>query len=209
MKPHPDERAVHWDGRYRSIGDDEVSWYQERPSVSLDLLGSLALPLDAPVIDVGGGTSPLVDHLLRRGHRDLTVLDISSVALDTSRARIGDPAEVSWIRHDLLTWPPTRRWGAWHDRAVLHFLVDEPDRATYGSLLRRTLEPGGAFVIGTFAEEGPTQCSDLPVRRSSVSDLVDLLGDVDLTDSRRELHRTPVGGEQAFIWIAGRLRDNP
>jgi len=199
-------RAAHWEDRYRTTGATAVSWYEERPSTSLHLLGILDVRPNVAIIDVGGGASTLVDHLVQAGYADVTVLDVSAVALDAARARLGGTSSVTWIHRDLLTWSPPRRWGAWHDRAVLHFLVDDHDRATYASLLRSALEPGGAFVIGTFAEDGPTDCSALPVRRYSARDLVEFLGNIDLVEQRREVHRTPNGTDQPFNWIAGRLR---
>ena len=137
---------------------------------------------------------------------DLTVLDLSVVALDTARRRLEDPAGVEWVEADLLTWQPTRTWDAWHDRAVLHFLTEDTDRVRYVEQLRTALRPGGAFVIGTFAEDGPTQCSALPVRRHSPRDLLELLGDVEVIEQRRHVHRTPGDADQAFNWVAGRLR---
>jgi trans-aconitate methyltransferase len=196
---------AHWDDRYRSTGSQSVSWFEERPTTSLELLAAVGVGPADSVIDVGGGASTLVDHLLREGNLDLTVLDLSAVALDAARARLGDPAAVTWIDADLLTWQPTRRWDAWHDRAVLHFLVDDDDQATYRALLERSLEPGGAFVIGTFAEDGPTHCSALPVRRYTAADL-ELLGDIEVVEQRRHIHRTPSGADQPMNWIAGRLR---
>lgn len=147
-----------------------------------------------------------MDQLLRRGHRDVAVLDISAVALDEARGRLGDPECVEWIERDLLVWEPSRRWSVWHDRAVLHFLVDDDDRASYVGLLRRSLDPGGAFVVGVFAEDGPTECSGLPVRRSSAVDLVELFGDVEIVAQLRHVHRTPGGTDQPFNWFAGRQR---
>lgn len=207
MPGSPDAgRAAHWDDRYRSVGPTAASWFEEQPTTSLDLLAALDVrPLNS-VIDVGGGASTLVDHLLAVGHTELAVLDVSAVALAAARHRIDDDPAVTWIQADVLTWNPPRRWDVWHDRAVLHFLVDDTDRQTYVTQLRRSLTPGGAFVTGAFAEDGPTECSALPVRRYSIDDLDDLLGDVDVLHRRRHLHRTPGGANQPFNWIAGRLR---
>lgn len=201
-----DDRARQWDGLYRTAGPTAVSWFQEHATVSLELIDAVGCTPATAVLDVGGGASTLVDDLLARGQRDVTVLDISAAALAAARARLGDPPGVTWVVHDLLTWQPPRRWDLWHDRAVLHFLVDDGDRATYASRLRRSLVPGGSFVIGTFAADGPTQCSGLPVLRYSPADLVALLGDVEVVEQRREVHRTPGGASQPFTWVAGRLR---
>ena len=197
--------ADHWDDRYGTIGETSLSWFEETPTVSLQLLDQLGVTAHDSVLDVGGGASRLVDHLLERGHRDVAVLDVSAVALSEARFRLGDPGWVEWIERDLLSWEPPRRWSVWHDRAVLHFLVDDDHRAAYVRLLRHTLEPGGAFVIGVFAEDGPTECSGLAVRRSTADELMDLLGDVEVVAQLRHVHRTPGGIDQPFNWLAGRL----
>src|SRR5262245_11653492 len=199
------DRAEHWDGRY-AAGDTGLSWYQEHARTSVELMDAVGRTRDTSVLDIGGGASTLVDDLLAGGQRDVTVLDVSAPALAIARRRLGDPAEVTWIVADLLAWEPPRRWDLWHDRAVLHFLVDAGDRDAYVALLRRALRPGGAFVIGTFAEDGPTHCSGLPVRRYAAPDLADLLGDVTVVSRRREVHHTPGGAAQPFTWLAGTLR---
>lgn len=197
---------AHWNDRYETVGSEAVSWYEDRPDTSLDLFAALEVTAEQSVIDVGGGASTLVDHLLQDGHIDVTVLDLSAVALRTARNRLVDPAGVAWLEAALLTWEPARRWDIWHDRAVLHFLTDDGDRATYVQQLRRSIPAGGAFVIGTFAEDGPTQCSALPVRRYAPDELRDLLGDVDVIEERRATHRTPGDADQHFNWIAGRIQ---
>jgi len=196
--------SEHWDDRYRSVGIESVSWYEEHPTASLCMLELLGASPSQSLIDVGGGASTLVDHLVERGHRDIAVLDVSDVALEASRERVKHPG-VRWIVSDLLSWTPDRRWDVWHDRAVLHFLISDKDRATYVEQLRRTVGHGGSFVIGTFAEDGPTHCSALPVRRHDPDDLVELLRGVEVVDQRRDVHRTPGGSEQPFNWIAGRV----
>jgi trans-aconitate methyltransferase len=198
-------RADHWDDRYRTIGDASVSWFEETPTVSLGLLDELGVTPQDSVVDIGGGASRLVDHLLERGHRDVAVLDVSAVALEEARERLGDPRGVEWIEHDLLAWEPPRHWSVWHDRAVLHFLVSDNERARYIDLLHGTLTPAGAFVLGVFAEDGPEECSGLRVRRSSAQELLDLVGDVDVVPQLRHVHRTPAGVDQPFNWLAGRL----
>lgn len=197
---------AHWNDLYETADPRSVSWYEKRPATSLELLAALRVGTDQSIIDIGGGTSTLVGHLLAAGHRDLTVLDISAAALDSSRARLGDPPSVTWIEGNLLTWEPSRRWDVWHDRAVLHFLTDDQDRARYRALLHRSIGPRGVFVIGTFAEDGPTKCSGLPVRRYSAQELLDLAGNVEVVEQRRVTHLTPAGVEQPFNWIAGRIR---
>lgn len=198
-------RADHWDERYQTLGEASVSWFEETPTVSLRLLDELGVTPQDSVVDIGGGASRFVDHLLERGHRELAVLDVSAVALGEARDRLGDPQGVEWIEQDLLVWEPSRQWAVWHDRAVLHFLVGDDERARYVDLMRRTLAPAGAFVVGVFAEDGPSECSGLPVRRSSAQELVDLVGDVEVVAQLRDVHRTPGGVDQPFNWLAGRL----
>ncbi len=182
-----------------------MSWFEETPVVSLGLFDQLGVTPRDSVIDIGGGASRLVDHLLERGHTDVAVLDLSAVALREAHRRLEDPEGVEWIEGDLLVWEPVRRWSVWHDRAVLHFLTEDDDRTSYMTRLRQTLEPGGAFVIGVFAEDGPTECSGLSVRRSAAEELVELVGDVEVVAELRHVHRTPGGADQPFNWIAGRL----
>jgi trans-aconitate methyltransferase len=182
-----------------------VSWYQSEPAVSLELIRSLGVDRGSPVVDVGGGASPLVDRLLEAGYTDVSVLDLSDVALDEARRRVGEDAPVSWLREDVLEWRPARRYGLWHDRAVFHFLVDEADRARYLEVLSGALEAGGAVVIATFADDGPQHCSGLPVARYSEGALVRLLGErLVPVDTRRETHLTPAGVPQPFTWVAAR-----
>ena len=193
--------AEHWDNRYRTTRAH--SWDQVTPEPSLELVRLVARNTGDTIIDVGGGASSLVDHLIAAGYTDIAVLDVSAAALATARARAGDT--VTWIEADLLVWDPPHRWDVWHDRALLHFLVSDEARARYVEVMRRALEPTGAFVIGTFAEDGPTECSALPVRRYSPAALAELLGGIEVVAQRRALHRTPAGVDQPFNWIAGRL----
>ncbi|MFA9271359.1 MAG: trans-aconitate 2-methyltransferase, partial [Baekduiaceae bacterium] len=138
--------------------------------------------------------------------RDITVLDLSQVALDTARDRLGARgASVTWRAGDLRAWEPGRTYDVWHDRAVLHFLVEDTDRARYADLAARAVAPGGHIVVGTFAPDGPEQCSGLPVRRHSADDLAALLaGHFEPLRSAREEHRTPSGNVQPFSWLVAR-----
>jgi SAM-dependent methyltransferase len=197
--------AQHWNTRYAAIGADAVSWHEETPTTSLELIRLFGSPAEMSVLDVGGGASNLSSRLLSDGYADVGVLDVSGVALDEARGRVGGAVPISWIEADLLAWEPERTWDVWHDRAVLHFLVDEADRAAYRSKLRAALSPGGGIVIGVFAEDGPEQCSDLAVRRYSIDDLVAFVADAEVIETRRQIHTTPAGIEQPFNWVAARL----
>ncbi len=197
-------RASHWDSAYKSRSATGVSWFQPEASVSLRLIGSLGIGSDQPIVDIGGGASMLVDGLLDRGYTDVTVLDVSQAALDSARDRLGDRADkVHWLREDLLDWEPTRRYSVWHDRAVFHFLVDDVDRERYRGALRTGLAPDGFIVMATFAENGPEQCSGLPVARYTASDLAEEI-ESRLVATEREEHMTPAGGIQPFTWVVAR-----
>ena len=200
-------RRDHWDDRYRAAGSTAVSWYQERPAVSLELLATADIDRSTSLIDVGGGAGTLVDALLDDGWSDLTVLDVSDVALAVARERVGTDTAVRWIEHDLLTWQPSRPYDVWHDRAVFHFLVEDEDRRRYRHVLRQTLAPSGTIIVGTFASDGPTHCSGLPVARYDEAELVAALGgDFDTLGTTREEHLTPAGAVQPFTWVALRAR---
>ena len=173
--------------------------------MSLDLIEMLAVDREAAVIDVGGGASNVVDHLVEQGFRDVSVLDISAVALAEGRRRLGAEAPVGWLCEDLLNWEPERRFDLWHDRAVFHFLVSPDDREAYLRILHSAIRDNGSVVLGTFAPDGPEVCSGLPVARYSVEDLTDLLR-LDLVATRREEHTTPGGAIQRFTWVAGRIQ---
>jgi len=202
------DRKAHWERIYRDKEESDTSWFQPRPETSLALVEATGEPVDAPFIDVGGGTSRLVDHLLERGWKNLCVLDISGTALEKSRQRLGPRADsVQWLEADLLEADLPGPWRIWHDRAVFHFLTDEDARQRYLQQLRRHLAPGGHLVIATFGPEGPEACSGLPVRRYSPGQLAEVLGNrFELEETREELHRTPAGKEQSFVYCRFRYR---
>jgi 2-polyprenyl-3-methyl-5-hydroxy-6-metoxy-1,4-benzoquinol methylase len=193
--------SEYWDGRYATIGAAKVSWYQEHPAPSMRLIETLGLDARAPIVDVGGGASTLVDALVRSGFIDVTVVDISQRALDEAASRVPDPG-VTWVRADVRTWQPSRRFALWHDRAAYHFLTRPEDQRRYWGRVREHLEPGGHVIIATFAEDGPEMCSGLPVQRHSHDQLLAAMGPGFTEVAReRETHVTPTGGEQRFIWL--------
>jgi SAM-dependent methyltransferase len=199
----PETRAGHWDATYAERGAEDVSWFQSEPHTSLALFDAVGVHRDAAVVDVGGGASALVDRLVARGYVDLTVLDISPVALDLARDRVGDAAKVEWVASDVLTWGPDRHYDLWHDRAVFHFLTDPRDRAAYLATLTAAV-PTGAVILATFAPDGPDSCSGLPVARYGPDELADLLAGFDVVEARRDVHVTPWGAEQPFTFVAAR-----
>jgi SAM-dependent methyltransferase len=189
---------------YRRLGEDRVSWFEAEPACSLELLDLAEVARTDPVIDVGAGASRLVDALVARRFVDVTVLDVSDEGLTHARRRLGVPAgQVQWVVADLLSWRPARRYRVWHDRAVFHFLIDPADRRRYREVLDQALTPEARIVIGTFAADGPEQCSGLPTARYGPQELAAALGPtVEPLGQRRELHRTPSGGIQPFTWLA-------
>lgn len=201
------DRQKHWDSIYTTKAEDQVSWFQESPVHSLDLIRLAGATTATPIIDVGGGASRLVDTLLAHGFRDLTVLDLAAPALTTARQRLHDAeAHVDWIVADVTTWIPQRSYGIWHDRAVFHFLTEQADRTAYVETLRKAVRPGGHAIIATFAMDGPERCSGLPIVRYDAESLLATLGDgFLLVETRRHLHATPFGTTQSFQFSLFRL----
>jgi SAM-dependent methyltransferase len=202
------ERRAHWQSVYTTKGEREVSWFQETPAPSLELLALIGASRRDAVIDIGGGASRLVDSLVSRGFEDVTVLDVSPAALAAAKARLaGEADRVQWIVADVTTWAPSRAYDVWHDRATFHFLVDSADQGAYVERLRRALRRGGYAVIGTFAPDGPERCSGLAVVRWDAASLGALLGpDFVLLDARPHEHATPRGAKQRFQFATFRFR---
>ena len=194
--------SEHWDRAYDAGGASTVSWYEPTARVSLEIVSALRLPLDAPVIDVGGGASTLAGELVAQGFSDVSVLDVSEVALRDARERAGG-AGVRWLHEDVLRWLPEHKYGLWHDRAVLHFFTEEHDRQAYLRALRGAVMPTGFVVLGVFAPDGPERCSGLPVKRYAVEDLTQFLGAGYVPRIEQyEAHVTPRGVRQPFTWVA-------
>lgn len=193
-------RRDHWENVYVSKGEHEVSWFQEAPEPSLQLIGLAGATRSSGIIDIGGGASRLVDYLVSQGYEDVTLLDLSEAALASARSRTGDKASrVTWIAADVTAWEPSRTYDVWHDRAAFHFLTDPKDQMAYVARLRRALRPGGHAIIGTFAPDGPERCSGLTVCRYDANSLAATLGSgFELIDARRHEHATPWGAMQKF-----------
>ncbi len=195
-------RGEHWESVYRAKGEAGVSWFQEEPRLSLELIRSVAPAGGGRIIDVGGGASVLVDRLLDRSFEEIAVLDLSETALGKARARLGERAgRVRWIVADVTEAPELGTFDLWHDRALFHFLTDPADRIRYVDLARRTVRAGGHLIIATFADDGPKRCSDLDVGRYDASSLASELGEgFSLVGESREIHTTPWGSSQAFFY---------
>lgn len=195
-------RKQHWEQVYSDKKPTDVSWYQLHPEYSLALIEACAAGSGARIIDVGGGTSTLVDHLLTAGYRHISVLDIAGTAIRQAQARLGARAsEITWLEEDVTRYPFTQDFAIWHDRAVFHFLTSPEDRNRYLANLKQALKPGGHAIIATFAEDGPSECSGLAVMRYSPESLSNILGgSLRLVETRQEEHHLPHGGVQRFIY---------
>ena len=199
-------RQIHWHKVYTDKQPDDVSWYQATPDQSLHALDQFGANPSQALIDIGGGASTLVDALLARGWRDLTVLDIAAPALAAAQARLGKMAEnVTWQVADITTWQPPQQYDVWHDRAVFHFLTEPQQREAYLGALKAGLSKGGLAIVATFALDGPEKCSGLVVERYDAGKLAQTLGDdFNLEAGWRDEHVTPWGSVQAFTWCVFR-----
>ena len=203
-------RKSHWETVYTTKAENEVSWFQEDPAPSLELI-DLARPTpESAIVDIGGGASRLVDSLLARGFRQVTVLDISQAALEAAKARLGERAgRVQWVVADVTQWTPAQSFDIWHDRAAFHFLTDVANRSAYVARMKQAVMPGGHVIIATFAIDGPEKCSGLPVNRYDAASLARELGEgFELLDSRQHDHSTPWDSTQRFQFcIFGRTAE--
>ena len=194
------QRKEHWERVYTTKGEQDVSWFESLPDVSLQMLEASGLTRETCVLDVGGGDSRLVDTLAARGMDCLAVLDVSGAALQRAQSRLGDAAKVPvWIEADVTSDWTLKPMDIWHDRAVFHFLTTPEDQVRYLAHLRTVLKVQGFAIIATFAPDGPEKCSGLPVARYSPESLAERLGaGFTLLESRRHVHHTPWGSTQAF-----------
>ena len=195
-------RKTHWEDVYRTTGSEELGWRQAHPTLSMHLIQSTGVQKSGNLIDVGGGNSTLVDHLLDQGFDHVTVLDISASALERAKARLGDRADrVTWIEADITDFRSFKTHDVWHDRAAFHFLTEAEDREKYCKTMNRAVSAQGHVIIATFAYEAPPTCSGLPVVRYSPEFLALAIGsNFELIESVEQLHQTPGGNKQPFIY---------
>ena len=197
----------YWESIYQTKEPNEVSWYQEKPETSLNLISETGIEKNAKIIDVGAGASKLADNLLALGFRNITALDVSLNALNESKKKLGDRANnVKWIVSDLREFETNERYDLWHDRAVLHFLTEEEDIKRYIELVRTYLKPKGYVIVSTFSVNGPKRCSGLDVRQYSEDSMKTLFTGFEHIKSFEEEHLTPWGSSQIFIWGVFRKR---
>lgn len=198
----------HWEGIYQRIAPDQVSWYRPHLETSLELIERVAGGRAAPIIDVGGGESTLVDDLVARGYEHVTVLDVSETAIDACKKRLGAAGErVRWVAADVTTAALERgAYDVWHDRAVFHFLTAQEQREAYVRQVARAVKPGGYVIVSTFGPDGPAKCSGLDVVRYDADHLHDQFGaHFRPVESREEIHRTPAGKIQQFLYCMCRV----
>ena len=204
----PFDAKAHWQKIYEQKGPKEVSWFQPVPTISLDLLDTYHVPPTARVIDVGGGDSLLVDHLLARGFTDVTVLDISGTALHKAQERLGERAStVQWIEGDATRFTAPRLFDVWHDRAVFHFLTEPEKVDAYLEMMAAYLAPGGLLILGTFSANGPEKCSGIPVQRYDDRMMTDRLAHLcERIKCFTVDHVTPANTVQNFLFCAFRKK---
>jgi len=202
------DRRAHWEQVYTSKPSERLGWYKPRLQTSLEWISALGLDRGAPVIDVGGGASTLVDDLLDQGYTAITVLDLAEPAIDLIKARLGERSTaVTWLSGDITEVElPENAYELWHDRAVFHFFTELADRERYRDNLCRAMRPGGHIVMGTFAPEAPPRCSGLPVQRYDLERLQESLGsEFRLQRHKKEMHVTPGGVEQMYLYCEFRF----
>lgn len=204
------DRKKHWENIYQTKQLSDVSWFQPTPETSLSFLTQFNIPKSAKIIDVGGGDSFLVDHLLDLGYQDITVLDISESVLNRAKQRLGERgATVKWIVADAATFKPREKYDFWHDRAAFHFLTDDQEIETYIDSVQKGISPTGVLVIGTFSEQGPTKCSGIEIKQYSEKSMTERL--MKFFEKIKCIvvdHKTPFNTIQNFIFCSFKKLQN-
>lgn len=194
-------RKEHWENIYLNKQPNEVSWTQEKPTTSLHFIQSLHLNKHDSIIDVGGGESKLVDFLLKDGYENITVLDISSNAIERAKKRLGSLAEkVQWVVSDILEFKPAQQYDCWHDRAAFHFLTESEEIETYTQLVNHYVRQ--YLVIGTFSTEGPLKCSGLEIKQYDESSMLKQFSQFNKLECLQENHTTPFNTQQNFLFCS-------
>ena len=201
------ERQKHWETIYKTKTLNELSWFQPTPETSLDFFDHFKVPKTAKIIDIGGGDSFLVDYLLELGYTNITVLDISTSALERVKQRLGMRAkQVTWIVADVITFKPTEKYDFWHDRAAFHFLTSEDEIKHYLEMVQQSLSANGILVLGTFSTEGPEKCSGLEIKQYSETAMVKRLDGVfEKIRCVTVDHQTPADTLQNFVFCSFKM----
>lgn len=195
------EIKKHWETIYQTKQPNEVSWTEEKPTVSLDLIHSFNASKSAKIIDIGGGDSKLADYLLAEGYTDISVLDISEAAIDRAKKRLGNKAkQITWIVQDVLDFKPKEQYTIWHDRAAFHFQTEEKTINSYLNLVSNAVS--GNVIVGTFSTDGPTKCSGLDVKQYDEKGMKSRFESKAFKNilCKRENHMTPMGAIQNFVF---------
>jgi ubiquinone/menaquinone biosynthesis C-methylase UbiE len=197
-------RKEHWEKVYTTKQFTEVSWYQQTPATSLRFIEELGIQKNAAIMDVGGGDSYLVDHLLNAGFTNITVLDISATAIEKAKQRLGAKAKlVNWVVSDITAYKPDRKFDCWHDRAAFHFLTTEEEIHKYLAVTNSAIANNGKIIVGTFSETGSEKCSGLPIKQYSESSLTTLIKKwFDKIKCIHTEHRTPFNTIQNFLFCS-------
>ncbi|WP_291118896.1 class I SAM-dependent methyltransferase [Flavobacterium sp. UBA6135] len=200
------DRKKHWESIYQTKELKDVSWFEPTPKTSLDFIKHYNLPITAKIIDIGGGDSFLVDHLLDNGYQDITVLDISEAAIDKAKLRLGERSnQVKWIVTDVTKFTPTEQYDFWHDRAAFHFLTDETEISNYLSTVQKSITPTGILVIATFSEQGPEKCSGISIKQYSEKTMAERLSkQFEKLQCKTIDHKTPFDTIQNFVFCSFR-----
>lgn len=202
------DRKKHWENIYQTKESRDASWFQPTPETSLDFINQFNLPINAKIIDIGGGDSFLVDNLLNKGYNDITVLDISQAAIDRAKQRLGNRAgNVKWIVADAAKFQPSEQYDFWHDRAAFHFLTDEQEISNYLDTAQHNIKPTGIVVIGTFSEQGPRKCSGIEIKQYSENSMTERLKNFfEKINCITVDHKTPFDTIQHFVFCSFRKR---
>lgn len=200
------DRKKHWENIYQTKELKDVSWFQPTPETSLDFFKDFNVPKTAKIIDIGGGDSFLVDHLIDLGYQDISVLDISAAAIEKAKLRLGDKANtIKWIAADVVNFVPTEQYDFWHDRAAFHFLTEEQDINNYLKTAHENVSTNGILLIGTFSEQGPTKCSGIEIKQYSEESMTQRLQDLfEKIKCITVDHRTPFDTLQNFVFCSFR-----
>lgn len=196
------DRRKHWENLYKSTDTSTKSWYQTTPEIALSFFEDKKIPHSSRIIDIGGGDTFLIDHLLERGYHHLTLLDISPTALQNTKRRLGERAnKINFVSSDIVHFHPKESYDVWHDRATFHFLTQEDEIDKYIDIATQAVRPGGWMILGTFSMQGPDQCSGIPIRKYSKESLSKLfLPEFDIIQCQYYDHQTPGGSLQNFVF---------
>ena len=202
------EKKKHWENIYQTKNIDGVSWYQETPYESIELIKKFSTTDSDMIIDIGCGKSFLADNLLKLNYKNITLVDISLNALNEVKERLNNKS-LNFIETDVLNLKLERTFDIWHDRAVFHFITNKKSIEKYISLCNEYIGEGGKLIIGTFAEDGPIKCSGLEIKRYSVENLKELFKEnFEFIEGFKKLHSTPFGTQQSFTFCVFRKITN-